>query len=332
MKPKNLFKINAIAAAVIAGSTALPSFAVAEEMVEEIVTTGSRVKARSVTETPAPVDVIQASELANQGDTDVGNLLRNSVPSFAISDQPISDAATLIRPANLRGMAPDHTLVLVNGKRRHRASVITWLGNGISNGSQGPDVAALPTMALKSVEVLRDGASSIYGSDAIAGVINFQLKDASDGNTIELRAGEYSAGDGQQLTIAMNKGMELGADGFVNMTLEYGSSDETIRSVQRTDAAGLVADGYTDVPNPAMIWGRPIVDDDMKFFVNFGADLGAGTEMYGYTNYNSKNVDGGFYFRNPTNRGGVYGDGSALLIGDMTPDDGADCPAVTLRR
>ena len=330
MKPKNLFKINAIAAAVIAGSTALPSFAVAEEMVEEIVTTGSRVKARSVTETPAPVDVIQASELANQGDTDVGNLLRNSVPSFAISDQPISDAATLIRPANLRGMAPDHTLVLVNGKRRHRASVITWLGNGISNGSQGPDVAALPTMALKSVEVLRDGASSIYGSDAIAGVINFQLKDASDGNTIELRAGEYSAGDGQQLTIAMNKGMELGADGFVNMTLEYGSSDETIRSVQRTDAAGLVADGYTDVPNPAMIWGRPIVDDDLKFFVNFGADLGAGTEMYGYTNYNSKNVDGGFYFRNPTNRGGVYGDGSALLIGDMTPDDGADCPAVTL--
>ena len=114
-------------------------------------------------------------------------------------------------------------------------------------------------MALKSVEVLRDGASSIYGSDAIAGVINFQLKDASDGNTIELRAGEYSAGDGQQLTIAMNKGMELGADGFVNMTLEYGSSVR-LSALFSTDAAGLVADGYTDVPNPAMIWGRPIVD------------------------------------------------------------------------
>ena len=107
MKSNTFWKLNAIAAAVIAGTTVLPvASVVAEEMVEEIVTTGSRVKARSVTETPAPVDVISASELNNQGDTDVANLLRNSVPSYALNDQPISDAATLIRPANLRGMAP----------------------------------------------------------------------------------------------------------------------------------------------------------------------------------------------------------------------------------
>jgi iron complex outermembrane receptor protein len=131
MKSNTFWKLNAIAAAVIAGTIMIPAVSVtAEEMVEEIVTTGSRIKARSTTETPAPIDVIGADELANQGDTDVSNLLRNSVPSYSVNDQPISDAATLIRPANLRGMAPDHTLLLVNGKRRHRAAVITWLGNG----------------------------------------------------------------------------------------------------------------------------------------------------------------------------------------------------------
>ena len=329
MKSNTFWKLNAIAAAVIAGTTVLPvASVVAEEMVEEIVTTGSRVKARSVTETPAPVDVISASELNNQGDTDVANLLRNSVPSYALNDQPISDAATLIRPANLRGMAPDHTLLLVNGKRRHRAAVITWLGNGISNGSQGPDAAAIPAMALKNVEVLRDGAAAQYGSDAIAGVINFNLNDASEGTTISLRGGEYSEGDGQSLYFAANHGMELGSNGFVNMTFEYGSMDPTSRSEQRDDAQGLIDAGVEGVPAPAMIWGRPIVDDDMKLFVNFGADLGGGTEMYGYTNYNSKDVDGGFFFRNPTNRPGVFADGGDddnLLVADTTADGTGNC-------
>jgi len=306
MKSKNSFTLTTIAAAVISAGTGLSTLSNAEEMIEEVVSIGSRIKARSVTETPAPVDVITASELANQGDTDISNLLRNSVPSYAVNDQPISDAATLVRPANLRGMAPDHTLVLVNGKRRHRASVITWLGNGISNASQGPDTAAIPAMALKSVEVLRDGASSIYGSDAIAGVINFQLKNDSQGGEVELRAGQYSAGDGQQLTLAVNKGLALGEDGFANVTLEYGSSDATSRSVQRDDAAALIKNRYEEVADPAMIWGRPIVDDDMKLFVNFGMDLSGSTEIYGYANYNSKDIDGGFYFRNPHTRGGVY--------------------------
>ena len=327
MKSNTFWKMNTIAAAVIAGTTMLPAVSVsAQEMVEEIVTTGSRIKARSTTETPAPIDVIGADELANQGDTDISNLLRNSVPSYSVNDQPISDAATLVRPANLRGMAPDHTLLLVNGKRRHRAAVITWLGNGISNGSQGPDAAAIPAMALKNVEVLRDGAAAQYGSDAIAGVINFNLKDASEGSSISMRAGEYSEGDGQALTFAANTGMELGSNGFVNLTFEYGSMDPTSRSEQRDDAQGLIDAGVQGVPAPAMIWGRPIVDDDMKIFVNFGADLGGGTEMYGYTNYNSKNVDGGFFFRNPTNRPGVFADGDGnLLVADTTGDMSGNC-------
>ena len=326
------FKISAIAAAVIAGSAMLPSTALfAQEMVEEIITLGARAKARSATDSVAPVDVIDASELANQGDVDITNLLRNSVPSYYVSDQPISDAGTMVRPQGLRGMAADHTLVLVNGKRRHRSSVILWAAGGISDGAQGPDTSVFPTAALKTVSVLRDGAASQYGSDALAGVINFELKDASEGGSISVKAGQYGEGDGAQQYVSGNFGLPLGANGFVNTTFEIGSTEDTNRAVQRADAAQLIVDGYQDVPNPAMIWGRPKVDDDMKLFVNFGADLGNNTEMYGYANSTTKKIDGGFYFRNPTNRGGVYGNGSTLLIGDMDGIGvGTDCPVVTL--
>ncbi|MEM8498576.1 MAG: TonB-dependent receptor [Pseudomonadota bacterium] len=307
------------------------SIAQTEDVIlEETVTVGSRGKPRSVTDSPAPIDVFSGSDFSNQGDTDVNNLLRNAVPSYNVNDQPISDAATLVRPANLRGLAPDHTLLLVNGKRRHRASVITWLGNGISNGSQGPDTAAIPALALQSVEVLRDGAAAQYGSDAIAGVMNFNLKNANEGGTIEVRYGQYSEGDGEQFTVAGNIGLPLGQNGFLNLTGEYGNSDPTSRSEQRADAQALIDAGYQGVPVPAMIWGRPIVDDDIKLWANFGFDLGGGTEIYGHANYNSKTVDGGFFYRNPTNRGAVYSNdgGATLLIGDLTPGAGTTCPVV----
>ncbi len=293
-----------------------------DDMIEEVVTIGTRGKPRSVTESPAPVDVFSADEFLNQGDTDVNNLLRNSVPSYNVNDQPISDAATLVRPANLRGLAPDHTLLLVNGKRRHRAAVITWLGNGISNGSQGADTSAVPALALKSVEVLRDGAAAQYGSDAIAGVMNFNLKDSAEGASFEVKAGEYSAGDGTALTFAGNIGFPLGENGFINLTGEYGNYDPTDRAVQRGDAAALAAQGVLNVPNPAMVWGRPDVEDDVKIFANFGIDIGDGKELYGHGNANNKTVDGGFFYRNPENRGAVYGSGSDLLIGDLL--DAAD--------
>ena len=342
MKANTFWKLNAITAAMIAASTMLPvASAVAEEMVEEIVTVGARAKARSVIDSVSAVDVISGDELSNQGDVDVTNLLRNSVPSYYVNDQPISDAGTMVRPQGLRGMAADHTLVLVNGKRRHRASVILWAAGGISDGAQGPDTSSIPGLALKNIEVLRDGAASQYGSDALAGVINFNLKDASEGGSIQVRAGEYGEGDGSMSYVSGNFGLPLGSNGFVNTTFEIGSSDETDRSIQRTDAATLTADGYTGVPSPAMKWGRPNVDNDMKLFVNFGADLGNSTEMYGYANSTTKDVDGGFYYRNPTNRGGVYaqtnnggtpGDTDALKADDfnellVASSNGEDCSA-----
>jgi len=306
-----------------------------EEAIEEIVTTGTRAQARSVEDSPAPVDVLAGEYFANQGDTDLQNLVRNVVPSYNVNMQPISDAATVVRPANLRGLAPDHTLVLINGKRRHRAAVIYWLGNGVANGAQGPDISAIPSIALKQVEVLRDGAAAQYGSDAIAGVMNFILKDDAEGLTVEGKWGQYQEGDGDTYAVAANLGLPLTSAGYANFSFEYGESDATSRSVQRDDAAALIAAGNTNVANPAQIWGSPEITDDVKFWGNLGLDLGNGNSAYAFGNISSKHVDGGFYFRNPNTRAAVFsGDGGqTLLIGDLQEASGggsAGCPVVPI--
>ncbi|MBT8100844.1 MAG: TonB-dependent receptor, partial [Gammaproteobacteria bacterium] len=304
----------------------IPQQSVAQEdAIEEIVTTGTRSRARSVEDSPAPVDVLSADYFTDQGDTDLVNLVRNIVPSYNVNSQPISDAATIVRPANLRGLAPDHTLVLINGKRRHRAAVIYWLGNGVADGAQGPDISAIPSIALKQVEVLRDGAAAQYGSDAIAGVMNFILKDDAEGATLEAKFGEYSEGDGQQYSVSGNIGLPLSDAGFANFSFEYGESDPTDRSVQRNDAAALIAAGNTDVANPAQIWGSPEITNELKLFANLGLELGGGSEAYMHGNMARKHVDGGFYFRNPTNRGGVFaGPFVDSSDGSLSPDQDPD--------
>lgn len=302
------------------------------QMVDEMVVTGTRGRPRSVAKSAVPVDVISGDDFVNQGGTDLSDLIRNVVPSYNVNAQPISDAATIVRPANLRGLAPDHTLVMINNKRRHRAAVIYWLGNGVADGAQGADISAIPSIALRQVEVLRDGASAQYGSDAIAGVMNFLLKDDDHGGTLEARAGSYYEGDGDLYSLAGNFGMPLTSSGFLNVSFEYGSSDATSRSVQRDDAAGLILAGNTAVANPAQIWGSPEIKNDFKFWANFGIDISDSTQFYGHGNYVQKEVEGGFYFRNPNNRGAVYsGDGGeSLLIGDLTPGDGVGCPSVSI--
>jgi iron complex outermembrane receptor protein len=306
---------------------------------EAIVVTGTRAEARSVTESMVPIDVISADDLLNQGESDLSNLLRTVAPSWNVNSQPISDAATLVRPANLRNLAPDHTLVLVNNKRRHRAAVITWIGNGVADGSQGPDIAQIPAIALRQVEVLRDGASAQYGSDAIAGVLNMLLRDSTSEGAVELRWGQYGEGDGETLYGAGNFGFSLGGGGFGNFSVEFGQSDATSRSVQRDDAAALIAAGNSEVQDPAQIWGLPEVDDDLKLFFNFGQSLDDGDKhFYGHANYGTKTVTGGFYYRNPNTRSGVFSadDGETLLIGDVLDaqdgilDGSAGCPIVTI--
>ena len=299
-----------VSALMLVGSWSTVAFAA-----DEVISTGTRRTARSAADTPAPVDVISGAELLNNASSDIGDLLRTVVPSYNVNAQPISDAATIIRPANLRGLSPDNTLVLLNGKRRHRGSVIAFLGGGISDGAQGVDIGVFPAIGLKQVEVLRDGASSQYGSDAIAGVMNFVLKDASEGFAVELKYGSTYAGDGDNYRIAGNIGLPLGENGFVNISGEYGEQDGTFRAVQRGDAAALIAAGNTAVGDISVntqttefvqYWGQPDVKDDIKLFVNSGIELSENLEVYAFGNYAERNVEGGFFFRNPTNRGGVF--------------------------
>jgi len=304
------------------------------EQVEQIAIVGTRAAPRSIGDSPVPVDIIGAEEFRSQGSTDMVSMMQASVPSLNVNDQPINDASTLVRPVNLRGMASDHTLVLVNGKRRHRSAVITFLGGGLSDGAQGPDISTIPAIALRQIEVLRDGAAAQYGSDAIAGVINFALKEDSEGGVMDMHYGSYFEGDGDTLQFAGNIGLPLTDDGFANLSMEYRQADPTSRSVQRDDAAGLAAAGNSHILNPAQVWGSPEIKDDIKFFANFGLDLGNDREAYMFGNYAEREVDGGFYYRNPQTRGGVNAgptvDGRAtLLVGDLDGvGTGVECPTV----
>ncbi|MDH3811717.1 MAG: TonB-dependent receptor [Gammaproteobacteria bacterium] len=298
-------------------------------MIEEIVTTGTRRADRSATDSPVPIDVIAGTEFTQAASADVQDLLRTAVPSFDVNTQPISDAATVSRPANVRGLSPDNVLILVNGKRRHRGSVISFLGGGISDGAQGVDISSIPALALKQVEVLRDGASSQYGSDAIAGVINFVLRDANEGADLQVNYGSTYDGDGDNYRVAGNIGLPLGKSGFINLTGEINDVEGTVRSVVRDDVLALIAAGNTDVADFQTInsytsevpqyWGQPDVTDDVKLFVNAGIDLSESTELYFFGNYAQRTAEGGFFFRNPTNRGGVYAGPLVDAAGDLDP-------------
>lgn len=332
----NQFKVKSLILAMGVAFASTPIYAADEatgddEEAQVMVVIGSRAAPRSVGDSPVPVDVISGDEFIKNGAQDMVSMLASVVPSFNVNAQPISDAATLIRPANLRGLPPDNTLILVNGKRRHRASVIAFLGGGISDGSQGPDVSVIPTIALKQVEILRDGAAAQYGSDAIAGVINFILKDSPSGGMFEVKYGEFYEGDGDTVQYSANYGVPLTDAGFANFSFEWKEQNPTSRSLQRDDALGLIAAGNTNIRTPAaQVWGSPEIEDDFKVWVNTGLDLGGEKEAYMFANWAERSVQGGFFFRNPNTRGGVFsGDGgSTLLIGDLTPDDGNACPVV----
>ncbi len=329
----------------VAAALALPvaSTATADEdsvqangEIEEVIVVGSRRQDRSAADSPVPVDVIGSEELRNLGDVDMDSLLAAVVPSYNVDTQPISDAATVMRPASLRSLPSDATLILVNGKRRHRGAVISWLGGGISDGAHGPDVSAIPAIALDRVEVLRDGASAQYGSDAIAGVINFVLREDDRDGSMEARWGQYYEGDGSSVTVAGNIGLPLTAAGFLNLSGEFRQADATSRSIQRADAQGLIDAGNTAVRQPAQIWGSPEVRDDFKLFANAGIEVGADSELYAFGNWAQRTVEGGFFFRNPHTRGGVFAGpevdgGPTVKVADLSSDGtSGNCPAIPI--
>ena len=158
---------------------------------EEIVVVGTRRQGRTAIETPVPIDVFNRQDIDSVQSSDMLDIIGTLLPSFQVERYPINDGATFVRPPTLRGMSADKILVLVNGKRRHRSALVQLSGDGV----HGPDLATIPSIALKSIEVLRDGASAMYGSDAIAGVFNFNLRDSAEGGEVRLQTGMYTDGN-----------------------------------------------------------------------------------------------------------------------------------------
>jgi len=206
-----------------------PGIAIAQQEVvrtlDEIVVVGTRRQGRTAIDTAVPVDVFNREALDSVSSDDMLDIIRTLVPSFQVQRYAIADGATFVRPPQLRGMSADKILVLVNGKRRHRSALVQLFGDGV----HGPDLATIPSIALRSVEVLRDGASAMYGSDAIAGVFNFNLKDNAEGGELRLQMGQYTEGNERNYLLSFNQGFSLGGNGFINISAELSDNEANSR-------------------------------------------------------------------------------------------------------
>jgi iron complex outermembrane receptor protein len=276
-----------------------------EDSATEIIVTGTRRSGVTVVDSVRPVDVVSSETLEKSGSSNLNDALRASVPSLNVQKFSAQDGSAFIRPFSLRGLPPDQTLVLVNGKRRHRSALVQISNQPLAAGAQGPDLASIPSIAIGQIEVLRDGAAAQYGSDAIAGVINFRLKNATDGLTVIGRYGQFYEGDGEDYTVQANLGLPLTADGFFNISGEYVRSLPTSRGAQRPDAAALIAAGVQGVPVPAQRWGN-INSEAARMFLNAEIGLNDAARLYVFGNYGWSYSDYEFFYRNPSTRTDIF--------------------------
>ncbi len=286
--------------------------------VEDIVVTGTRTPNRSRLDTLAPVDVVTSETLQNRGTTEFAAALAQAIPSLTFQRPAVTDGTDSVRPATLRGLSPDQTLVLVNGTRRH-ASALVNVNGSVGRGSAAVDLNTIPTGALDRVEVLRDGASAQYGSDAIAGVVNLRLKTASSGGGASVTYGQYFTSveeargsrdetDGQTVTASAWQGFGLGSDGYLTLSAEYLQRDPTNRSGvdPRAAAGGRVTARL----------GDPEVDQ-WTVFANAGKSLAGGWEAYGWAGYQNRDSESAAFPRlsdNANNVASIYPDGFIPLI------------------
>lgn len=273
---------------------------------DQITVIGSRnSRPRSASDSPVPVDVISGEDFNALGNSaDLTDNLRILVPSYTATPAT-GDGSAFIRPTSLRGMAPDQTLILVNGKRRHRSALVQFFAPAAGNGAHGVDVGMIPGIALQRVEVLRDGAAAQYGSDAIAGVMNFVTRTADEGGELMGEYGQFYDGE-TSYRLAANAGIALGEQGFFNVSAEYWDNDALSRGIQRPDAAALIAGGvngvgadspFGDAPL-AQTWGRPETRGLRTFFTG-GVDLENGSELYLFGNFADTKGRYRFFYRNP---------------------------------
>ena len=310
---------------VTAGQTELMVMLAPIQTIDSIVVVGTRSIGRRALQAPVPIEVVEREQLSLTGQSETGRILQMLVPSFNFSSSSISDGTDALRPATLRGLGPDQTLVLINGKRRHKSALL-HINTSVGRGTAGTDFNAIPSSAIKRIEVLRDGAAAQYGSDAIAGVINIVLKDDVDTGDANFYWGQTYEGDGDTWIGNANYGMKVGESGFINLTAEW-------RDRYRTNRAGLTgtrqydwaeedpgrpADHILEIENedgtvtskPMWFNSREYTFDRQNFrigdsdssqkigFYNFGLPIVGGMELYSFGGYSTRqNNSAGFYRR-----------------------------------
>ena len=324
----------------------------ADEELEQVIVTGTRVANRSVLDTAVPVDVVSSESLQNLGVTELNQALSVALPSLNFPRPGLADGTDTIRPATLRGLAPDQALVLVNGKRRHSAALVNVNGT-VGRGAAAVDLNALPTAAVRSIEVLRDGASAQYGSDAIAGVINVRMREDRDGGEATLSYGwrdssyetltgappagatwsapsvlERKRSDGETLTVSGWKGFAIGETGFVTVAAEYKDQERTERGgwdfrQQYNRLAGGAFDPREATFQRFSAWyGEPELTQ-ASLFVNGGAELSNGVELYGWASWQDRDATSAGFYRpanDSRNVPEIYPDGFLPLISPAVTD------------
>jgi iron complex outermembrane receptor protein len=302
-------KTDSPAAGKSAGATALT----------EIIVTGTRRADRTAAESSAPIDVLSGADLANPASGNMLDALSSVVPSFIVGQNSISDSSSFVRAPSLRGLPGDQMLVMLNGKRFNRSALVQVFQGGetaLSFGSQGPDLASIPSIAISSLEILRDGAVAQYGSDAIAGVLNYHFRENSSGVELGARWGSYYtsdySNDGDDWQVSANVGLPLGGQGFVNLSLELAENEQTVRNPTRPSALEFaeafpdLAPGLPHYPGPVQEWGTG-PSESVKAVINAGVDLDNDSQIYFFGNYSQIDMDESFNYRLPVNFTGASG-------------------------
>jgi iron complex outermembrane receptor protein len=310
----------ACSAAVLAFVPAAPAFAQdaqadADDGDEQIVVIGTRRTDRSVTDSASPVDVIAADDLNSQPTPNMLDAVKNLVPSFFVPQNTISDASTFVRAPSLRGLPADNILVMINGKRFNRSPLVQVYTGGdtaLSFGSQGSDISSIPAIAIGNLQILRDGATAQYGSDAIGGVLNYGLR-KDEGFEVQGLVGQHYDGDftgndnpfgdrGFTWQVAGSAGFKLGDAGFINIAGEYSDSEGTSRGAQRPHSVAFAAanpglvNQLPNYPGPVQIWGSS-PNHGYKFVVNAEFEVGGDNQIYLFGNLAHSEADQSFNYR-----------------------------------
>ena len=268
---------------------------------DTLIVTGTRVTTRTVAESQSPIDIITPEALQATGTAELATALARALPSLNFPRPAMADGTSGVRPAQLRGLAPDQVLILVNGKRRHISALVNVNGT-IGRGSSAVDLNAIPVAAIERVEVLRDGASAQYGSDAIAGVVNIVLKGAGSGGSIAASGGQYGKGDGQQWQLAGDAGVSFGGDaGSLHLAAQLGHQDITNRS-GAYQGGNPNAGNFPGVGEKAFIMGDPDVDAG-AVSANASLKLSDAAQLYATLSGSNRDITSFAFYRSKNHNG-----------------------------